>query len=30
VPLRLAWQHAQRKIHVKSPRFPAFGSITHP
>src|SRR5437667_2324665 len=28
-PLRFAGQHSHRKIHVKSPRFTAFRSITH-
>src|SRR5215813_11985479 len=29
VPLCFAGQHTQRKVHVKSPRFTAFRSITH-
>src|SRR5256885_16200281 len=28
-PLRFTEQHTQRKIHVKSPRFTAFRSVTH-
>ena len=30
VPLRFTGQNTQRKIHVETPRFTAFRSITHP